>query len=323
MKKKLLYISLFIILTIFSYAVCFYFKDIFTKEANSAWEYTRLIIVDVLIAFIIAAVLYVISERKNLKPYFMKLYTYRSLLYQFIRRDFRAKYKRSVLGILWTVLNPLLTMLVLTVVFSTIFRFDIPNFPVYLLSGQVVFAFYSEATSMAMNSILGGGGMIKKVYIPKYILPISTVLSSLVNFLLSLIALLFVMLVTGVPFHWTILLVPIPILFILLFSMGIGLILSAAVVFFRDVNYLYGILLTALYYFTPIFYPISIIPDKFRFLISLNPMFHFVEYFRTVAIYGGIPSLWQNVVCLILAFISLAIGLYVFYKKQDRFILFI
>jgi ABC-2 type transport system permease protein len=322
--KKKIYIILLTIMTIFSYMGCYYFRDIFfVGEAANTWKWARLIIVGVSIAFIIAAILYIISEWKRLKPYFLKLYTYRSLLYQFVRRDFKAKYKRSVLGILWTVLNPLLTMLVLTIVFSALFRFDIPNYPVYLLSGQVVFTFFSEATNMAMTSILGGGSMIKKVYMPKYIFPVSTVLSSLVNFLLSLIAVLLVMLVTRAPFHWAMLLIPIPIFYIFIFSMGVGLILSAAVVFFRDMTYLYGILLTALTYFTPLFYPISIIPHKFRFLISLNPMFHFVEYFRTVAIYGGVPSLWQNVVCLTLAFISLAIGLYVFYKKQDRFILYI
>lgn len=324
MKKKLLYIFAVIVLSIASCTGCFYFKNIFfVEKSNSACEYARLIIVGLVITFVMAAILFVICERKKLKPYFMKLYTYRSLLYQLVRRDFKAKYKRSVLGILWTVLNPLLTMLVMTIVFSTIFRFDIKNFPVYLLSGQVIFTFFSEATNMAMSSILGGGSMIKKVSMPKYIFPVSKVLSSLVNFFLSLIALLFVMLVTRAPFYWSMFLMPIPIFYIFIFSMGIGLILSAAVVFFRDMSYLYGIFLTALTYFTPLFYPISIIPARFRFLISLNPMFHFVEYFRTVAIYGGIPSLWQNVVCLMLSFVSLTIGLYVFYKKQDRFILYI
>jgi ABC-type polysaccharide/polyol phosphate export permease len=287
------------------------------------WGYARLIIVGLFITFFMATILFTICERKKLKPYFLKLYTFRSFLYQLVRRDFKAKYKRSVLGILWTVLNPLLTMLVMTIVFSTIFRFDIKNFPVYLLSGQVIFTFFSEATNMAMTSILGGGGMMKKVSLPKYIFPVSKVMSSLVNFFLSLIALLFVMLVTGAPFYWTMLLMPIPIFYIFIFSMGIGLILSAAVVFFRDVTYLYGIFLTALTYFTPLFYPISIIPDRFRFLISLNPMYHFVEYFRTVTIYGNIPTLWQNVVCLLMAIVSLVIGLYIFYKKQDEFILYI
>lgn len=295
----------------------------FEDQADFIWRHFRILSISAAISFVITATIYAICERKHLAPYFLKLYTYRSLLYQLIRRDFKAKYKRSVLGILWTVLNPLLTMMVLTIVFSTLFKTDIKNFPVYLLSGQIIFTFFSEATNMAMSSILGGSSMIKKVSMPKYIFPVSKVLSSLVNFMLSLIALVLVMLFTRAPFHWTMLLMPIPILYVLLFSMGIGLILSAAVVFFRDMNYLYNIFLTALTYLTPIFYPITIVPEKVRALISLNPMFHFVEYFRTVAIYGGIPSLWQNVVCCTLSFISLSIGLYIFYKQQDRFILYI
>lgn len=321
MKKRLACTTVLLIILSISF---YYLMNNFSfNEYFNAWEYARVIIFGFAIAFVLTAVLFVIHEWKKLKPYFLKLFTYRSLLYQLVRRDFKAKYKRSVLGILWTILNPLLTMLVLTVVFSTIFRFDIVNYPVYLLSGQIIFTFFSEATSMAMTSVLGGASMIRKVNMPKYIFPVSRVLSSVVNFLLSLIALIFVMMVTKSSFHWTMILMPIAIFYVFLFSMGVGLILSAAFVFFRDVTYLYGILLTALTYFTPIFYPVSIIPEHYRFLISLNPMFHFVEYFRTVAIYGGIPTLWQNTVCVMLSFISIAIGLYAFYKKQDKFILYI
>ena len=117
--------------------------------------------------------------------------------------------------------------------------------------------------------------------------------------------------------------IPVTIFCVFVFSTGIGLILSAAVVFFRDVTYLYGIFLTAVMYFTPLFYPISIIPDHFRWIISLNPLYHYVEYFRICAIYGGIPSLWQNVLCILLAFLSLGTGLFIFYKKQDNFILYV
>lgn len=322
--KKVSIFCLLIFMVTFLYLNFFSLdKLLFINESNSVWKLARLIIASGSISFIVAALFYGIIERKQLKPYFLKLYTYRSLLYQFVRRDFKAKYKRSVLGVLWTVLNPLFTMLVLTIVFSTLFRFDIPNFPVYLLSGQIIFGFFSEATNMSMVSILGGGSMIKKVYMPKYIFPISKVLSSLVNLLLSFIALLFVMVFTKASFSLTMLLIPISIIYVFIFSLGVGLILSAAVVFFRDMTHLYGIFLTALTYFTPIFYPASIIPDRFQFLMSLNPMFHFVQYFRTVAIYGGVPSLWQNIVCLTLSLISLIIGLFVFYKKQDKFILYI
>lgn len=296
---------------------------VFEDRADLIWKDVRLIIISGLMSFSLAIIIFLFYWRKKIVPYLSKLYKFRSLLYQLVRRDFKAKYKRSVLGILWTVLNPLFTMIVLTIVFSTLFRFNIENYPVYLLSGQIVFSFFNESTTMAMSSILAGSSMIKKVNMPKYIFPLSRVLSSLVNFAFSLIALLVVMLLTKSPFNWNMLLMFIPVLYLFIFSIGVGLLLSATVVFFRDMNYLYGILITALTYLTPIFYPISIIPDRFFPLISMNPMYHFVEYFRVVAIYGGIPTLWQNIVCAFLAFISLSLGILVFYKKQDRFILYI
>ena len=255
--------------------------------------------------------------------YLKKFWIYKSLLYQLIRRDFKAKYKRSVLGILWTILNPLFTMLVLTVVFSALFRFDIENYPVYLLSGQLVFNFFAEATNLSMGSILNNAAMIKKVSIPKYIFPVSRVLSSLVNCLLSLVALFLVMCITKAPFHGTMLLSVIPIFYLTLFSIGIGLILSSLIVFFRDVGHLYGILLTAMTYLTPIFYPMSIVPDEYKGFILSNPMFYFVDYFRSVAIYGLLPTLEQNIICGSISLIALIVGLAIFYKNQDKFILYI
>lgn len=259
----------------------------------------------------------------NIKACVLKFYTYRTLLYQLVKRDFKAKYKRSVLGILWTVLNPLFTMLVLTAVFSTLFRFDIDNYPVYLLSGQLIFNFFSESTNLAMQSILGNAAMLKKVSIPKYIFPISRVISSLINCLLSLTALIIVMLITGANFYWTIIFSVIPIVLMTLFSMGIGLFLSSTIVFFRDVGHLYSILLTAVMYLTPIFYPISIVPENILPLFYANPIYYFVEYFRAVAIYGMIPTFEQNIICVIFALCSLIVGLFFFYKKQDRFILYL
>ena len=323
MKKNIKYIIFWLVIISLLILIQKYVPLFAENSGNLFTKDLHLAIINIDLAVIATAILFILTERKKLIPYLSKFLKFRSLLFQLVRRDFKAKYKRSVLGVLWTVLNPLFTMLVLTIVFSAIFRFEIKNFPVYLLSGQIIFTFFSEATNMAMSSILEGASMFKKVNMPKYIFPLSKILSSLVNLMLSLIALIFVMLMTNSPFHWTMLLMPIPIIYILIFSTGVGLILSAMVVFFRDANYLYGIFLTGLTYFTPLFYPISIIPDRFRIIISLNPLYHFVEYFRTVAIYGGIPTLWQNVVCGTLSMVSIAIGLFVFYKKQDRFILYV
>jgi ABC-2 type transport system permease protein len=324
LKKRTGLILTFLLITGAAFFLLYRSPDIlFASSQSAAWNAARCLLFAVLIALMVTGAVFAVLERVRLAPYFAKLLKYRPLLYQLVRRDFLAKYKRSVLGVLWSVLSPLLTMLIMTIVFSHIFRFDIENFPVYLLSGQIVFTLFSESTNMCMSAVLGAASLMKKVNVPKYIFPISRAISGLINFSFSFVALLLVMLITRSPFHPQMLLIPVGTLYVFVFSTGIGLLLSALVVFFRDINYLYGIFLTAVTYFTPLFYPISIIPDRFRWVISLNPLYHYVQYFRTVAIYGGVPSLWQNVICIALALFSLGAGLFVFYKKQDDFILYI
>lgn len=258
-----------------------------------------------------------------MKKYIHNFLKYKDLLKELVFRDIKVKYRRSFLGILWSLLNPLLMMIVITIVFSTLFRFSIKNFPIYLLTGQVLFNFYSEATSMAMTAITGNGSLIRKVYIPKYIFPVSKVLSSFVNLLFSLIAIVIMIMITKVKITWVILLFPIPLVYVLVFSIGVGLILSALSVFFRDMLHLYGVVLTAWSYLTPIFYPADIIPNKYKFFIQYNPMYYIIECFRDIVLYGRAPSLKLNIICLLFCISSLVIGTYVFYKKQDKFILYI
>ncbi len=294
-----------------------------TLNENPTWIFLRYTVLSCMLAFVIMFLLILYIKRKSFYPFLSKLYRFRSLLFQLVKRDFKSKYKRSVLGVLWSVLNPLLTMCVMTIVFSSIFRFDVQNYPVYLLSGQLIFTLFSEITNTCMFSVLASAPLMKKVNTPKYIFPLSKAISALINFFFSTIALLIVMFATGSPIYSTILLAPLPVLYIFVFSLGIGLILAAAIVYFRDMSYLYGVLITAVTYITPLFYPISIIPDHFKWLISINPLYHFVECFRTVAIYGGVPSLWQNLVCILLALVSLISGIIIFYRQQDRFILYV
>lgn len=296
---------------------------LFREESSTVWNMVRSILLAALFAMLLCGVFVMVLERKSIIPYIEKLKKYKPLLFQLVRRDFVLKYKRSVFGVLWSLLNPLLTMVVMSIVFSFIFRFDIENFPVYLLSGQIIFTLFSEITNMCMSSVTGAASLMKKVSVPKYIFPLSRALSSLVNFIFSFAALLLVMLFTGAPIHLSMLLIPIPVLSAFIFSTGVGLILSAAVVFFRDITYLYGVFLTAVTYFTPLFYPINIIPDQYRWIISFNPLYHYVEYFRTCTIYGNMPNLWQNALCWLLALLSLGIGMFVFYRKQDQFILYL
>lgn len=251
------------------------------------------------------------------------LVRYQWLLQELIIRDLKIKYRRSVLGYLWSILNPLMLMGVLTVVFSTMFRFDIPNYPVYLLTGQLLFGFFSESTNMAMTSILNGASLIKKVYLPKYIFPVSRVLSSFTTMLFSLVALVIVMFVTDAEYHITAIMLPIVLLYLLIFSIGMSLILSVMVVFFRDIQYLYGVLLTALNYLTPIFYPTSMLPQWLKELMVLNPMYNFIEMFRKIMLYGQWPSLTEHLICMAFAFGGLVLGIYVFKKNQKDFILYI
>ena len=189
-------------------------------------------------------------------------YKYKNLLKQLVSRDIKLKYRRSVLGYLWSVLNPLFVMLIMVIVFSSIFRSDVENFPLYLISGQILFNYMSEATNGAIQSVLGASGLLRKIYVPKYIFTISKVTSTLITMLFSLLALLFVALATDAPVSLNYLWIVLPIGEMYLFCLGLGLFLAQAAVFFRDIQYIYSVVLTAWMYLTPIFYPINMLPEQ-------------------------------------------------------------
>ena len=203
------------------------------------------------------------------------------------------------------------------------FRFDIPNFPLYLICGNTLFNFFNESTNMGMGSVLGNSSLIKKVYVPKFIFPISRVVSSFVNLLFSLAAILLVMLITRSPFHLTILLVWAPLVLLFLFTCGMALLLSALAVYFRDLQYLYGIVTMAWMYATPLFYPITALPETLQKLLKLNPLYHYINLFRNLMMYGNIPGPNTWIACVFCAVASMAIGLLVFRKLQKNFILYI
>lgn len=253
--------------------------------------------------------------------YLQNFWAYRHLLLELIRRDVKTKYRRSALGMLWSVLNPLGMMLVMTIVFSNIFRGGIENFPVYLMCGQIIYNFFSEATNMAMTSIINNAPLIKKVYVPKYLFPISRISSSFINLLTSFVALTIVIVLTRTPLHWTIVLLGFPVLYIFLFSLGMGLILATLVVSFRDMMHLYGVLLTAWMYVTPIFYSTDMLPDNLQFVFVLNPLASIVQMLREVLLYGVVPDLVLHVRCIIPCVLAVIVGLVVFYREQDKFIL--
>lgn len=241
-----------------------------------------------------------------------------------VSKDFKLKYRRSALGVLWSVLNPLLMMCVLTAVFSTVFRFgNIENYPLYLILGNTLFALMADSTSGAMNSIIESASLIKKIKINKIIFPLEKVLFQLVNFAISLIAVVAVMLYFRITPTWNILFLPLLLVYMLLFCSGIGLALSSLAVFFRDIRHLWGVLLTAWTYATPIFYPIEILPEWMLSIEMLNPMYYYLTYFRDIVLWGNCPSLALNALCLAVALVVFLIGFTIFKMTEKKFILYV
>lgn len=255
-----------------------------------------------------------------MKVYLQNLYKYKDLFFELIRKDIKLKYRNSVLGILWSMLNPLLMMLVLSIVFMALFHSDIPHFPVYVLIGRILYQFFSEATNFAMDSIYANAQLIRKVYVPKYFFPLSRVCSTLVTSIIAFVPLVLMMAVTGVPFRWINLLFILPLFYLLVISSGIGLLLASINVFFKDMKHFYSIVLLVVMYMTPIFYPASIIPEKYMPIILLNPLYPIVEMFRDILMYGVMPDASLHMLTVIYMVVYGAVGLFVFYKTQDRFI---
>lgn len=248
---------------------------------------------------------------------------YRFLIKQLVSRDFKAKYKRSILGVFWSFLNPLLTMMVQYIVFSNLFRFDIPYYPVYLLSGIIVFNYFSEACGMALTSIIGNATLITKVYVPKYIYPLTRILSSLVNLLISMIPLIIVTMLSGLYPTKAYLLIPFMLVCLAMFCLGLGMLLSAAMVFFRDIQFLWGVLTMIWMYLTPIFYPESILPEQVAWVLKVNPLYYFISFLRSCVIDGVSPEPVVYVQCFLISLCVLAVGAWVFKKSQDKFVLYL
>ena len=241
-----------------------------------------------------------------------------------VSKDFKLKYRRSILGVAWSVLNPLLMMCVLAAVFTNVLKFgDVANFPMYLILGNVLFALMSDSTSTAMTSILESAPLIKKIKISKMIFPIEKVLFQLVNFAISLIAVVIVMVFFRIAPTVNLLALPLLLVYMLLFCSGLGMLLSALAVFFRDFCHFWSVIITAWTYATPLFYPVSLLPDWMQAAEAFNPMYHYVSYFRDIAMYNTLPGVQENLVCLGIAAITFAVGFLVFRKTEKKFILYV
>ncbi|MDR1000985.1 MAG: ABC transporter permease [Clostridiales bacterium] len=248
---------------------------------------------------------------------------YKYLLQSLVIKDFTVKYRRSALGVLWSVLNPLLMAFVMSIVFSNIMRIQIENYAVFYLTGSLIFGFMNEATSGSLASLIGAAGLIKKVYIPKYIFPLEKCFFALVNTVFAMLAMLILMVVVGFPLKPQMLLFFVPLIYVLVFSVGLGLVLATAGVFFRDTMHLYGVVVQAWTFLTPIIYPMDLLPENVRWIVELNPMYYYVNYFRDVMMYGNMPDLATNAKCAGFAVVLLLIGLLVFKRNQDKFILYV
>lgn len=248
---------------------------------------------------------------------------YTPLFQQLIIKDIKLKYRRSILGYIWSILNPLMIMIIMVFIFSNMFRWDIPNYPVYLIIGQTFWNSMADATNQTMWSITGNAALMKKTYVPKYIFSISKVTSCFVNTLFSLGALLIVFIVCRVTPNWYMFLLPVCLLELYIFEIGLGMFLAQATVFFRDVQYIYGAFLTAWMYATPIFYPATLLPKKIFAILRFNPMYVYIQQFRQISLQGSLPGwhLWGY--GFLVSFIMLLLGVWSFYKNQDKFILYI
>lgn len=246
---------------------------------------------------------------------------YGPLLFELVLRDVKIKYRRSVLGVLWTILNPMLMMIILWFVFSNLFRFDIENYAIYILSGQIIFNFFQVSTTDAMMSIIGNGGLIRKVFIPKYLFVLAKILSGTVNLGASFLALLLVMLITGTKIHLVIVLCILPMFLLMIFAVGTGLFLAALAVKFRDILHLYGVFCTGLFYLTPVIYPLSILPEHVKYVVWFNPLTQILEMFRSLILEGKIPDMGNILMATGSCGLILLIGAIVFSKRQDAFIL--
>ena len=248
---------------------------------------------------------------------------YVPFLKEVIKRDFKKKYYKSVLGVAWSMLSPLLMMIVITIIFSTIFKRNIPYYPSYWLGGNLIFAFVMDGTNGAMNSMINNASLIKKMKIPNYFFCISSITQHFITMLFSLVPYFIVSLIIGVPFTPYMPLIFFPIILAYIFTVGLGMFLCAYGTFLRDLNYLYNIFRRVWLYVTPIFYPIDIIPENYRFMFELNPLYVYISIFRDFAMNGKMPSERMLIVATFYSILTLILGIVTFKEKEDRFFLYI
>lgn len=252
-----------------------------------------------------------------------KLSKYHFLLEELIKRDFKKKYKRTVLGMGWSILAPLLQLIVMRIVFTQFFGRNMEHYTTYLFCGNLIFSYFSESTSQGMTSLMGNAAIFTKVNVPKYLFLFSKNVQSLINFGLVLVVFFIFCIIDGIAFTWKFILLLIPIISLLLFNIGVGLILSALFVFFRDVQYLWSIFTQLLMYLSAIFYSIDSYSPMMQNLFLLNPVYLHIRYFRKIVIDSTIPSVWFHLLLLADVAIVLGIGCWMYKKYNTKFLYYV
>jgi len=253
----------------------------------------------------------------------------RFILQQLVSKDFKLKYRRSFLGVLWSVLNPLLMMIIMSFVFSYMFKSTVENSPLYLIVGNVTFTLMNDATNGGLGSIIGAASLLKKVKVDRWVFPVQKVLSAVVNFAFSLIAVVVVMLWFRVVPTWHILWMFVGLILLMVFCIGISLLIGALAVFFRDMMHLWGVLITAWTYLTPIFWDLSLltsnpsVPHYVIWVVKANPMYNYLDIMRSAIVYQTSPSATVLIIAAVSAVVSLILGLIVFRRTEHKFILYI
>jgi ABC-2 type transport system permease protein len=258
-----------------------------------------------------------------IKEEFVQLFGYKDLLINLVFRDLTVRYRRSVLGFAWTMVHPLINTIVFTIVFSTVFRFGVKDFVIYFLSGYQLWLLFSQSTMLSSRCIISNGQLLRKVYLPKTIFVFSILFSELVNFFLAMLPLLALVMIIGKGLTPALLFLPIPIMIMGVFILGISFILAAASVFFHDIMDIYQLLLMPWMYLTPIFYPLEIVPTKFLPILQLNPMYYIIDCFRTPIYLGHLPPFVHVVWAGLSALAIFLVGIFLFAKWADDFIYYI
>ena len=245
------------------------------------------------------------------------------LFEELVKRDFKQKYKRTVLGMVWSVLSPLLMLSVMAFIFGQFFGRSIPHFVIYLFSGQVVFNYFTESTNEGMNALMGNASIFSKINVPKYLFLFSKNVSALINFGIILLIYFAFVWFDGIEFTWKFLTLAYPIVCLILINLGIGLILSALFIFFRDVQYLYRLFTQVVMYGSAIFYSIEAMSENMQKVFYCNPIFCVIDYFRSVVLKNTIPELWHHGILAFYAIALFGIGCYVYKKYNYKFLYYI